>query len=115
MYPELRWFHAIPNGGLRDKITANKLKMEGVKGGVADCFLPVKRGQWSGLYIEMKAPKEKPVKADSKGGVKPEQFAFGNFVGSQGFGWIVCYSWEEAVLVLESYLNVDNRTNETIQ
>ena len=30
-YPMLKWFHAIPNGGLRDKVTAGKLKAEGVK------------------------------------------------------------------------------------
>ena len=49
-YPELKWLHAIPNGGLRDKITSGKLKAEGVKPGVSDLFLPVKRGCFSGLY-----------------------------------------------------------------
>jgi len=53
-YPELKWFHAIPNGGFRDKITAGKLKAEGVKSGVSDMFLPVKCDAYSGLYIELK-------------------------------------------------------------
>ena len=30
-YPEVKWIYAIPNGGKRDPITANKLKSEGVK------------------------------------------------------------------------------------
>ena len=29
----------------------------------------------------------------------------GALVQSQGFGWIVCYSWEEAAAVIEQYLN----------
>lgn len=41
---------AIPNGGLRDKRVALKLKVEGVEPGVPDLFVPA----W-GLWIEMKA------------------------------------------------------------
>ena len=80
-YPELKWFHAIPNGGLRDKITASKLKAEGVKPGVSDTFLPVKRPPYSGLYIEMKKPGWKETK---------EQKEFGDFVRHQGFEYFCC-------------------------
>ncbi len=109
--PELHWFHAIPNGGSRGDdektraIRGGALKAEGVRSGVADTFLPAKRGEFSGLYIEMKKPSEKPVKATSKGGLSDEQAKFGAFVKSQGFGWAVCYSWQEAVEVLTAYLN----------
>ena len=100
-YPELKWFHAIPNGGSRGDnqrsraIQGGKLKAEGVKSGVADCFLPVKRGVWSGLYIEMKRDTGKPSK---------EQKEFGVFVQLQGFGFVVCYNWEDAVKCLKEYL-----------
>jgi hypothetical protein len=94
-FPDLEWFHSIPNGGLRDKITAGKLKAEGVKRGVSDTFLPVKRGPWSGLYIEMKRPGEKATK---------EQKTFGSFVLSQGYGFIVCDHWEKARDILIAYL-----------
>lgn len=109
-WPELKWFHAIPNGGSRGdnaqsrSIRGGSLKAEGVRSGVSDTFLPAKRGPWSGLYIEMKKPSEKPVKATSKGGVSDEQREFGAFVQSQGFGFVVCYSWQEAIEVLVSYL-----------
>ena len=109
-HPELKWFHAIPNGGSRgdtqrsQQINGGMMKAEGVKKGVADCFLPVKRGIWAGLYIEMKKPDLKPKRLDSKGGLSDEQIAFGEFVKSQGFGWIVCYSWIEAKEILEKYL-----------
>jgi len=103
-YPELRWFHAIPNGGLRDKVTAGKLKAEGLKPGISDTMLPVKRSVYSGLYLEMKKPSEKPVKATSKGGVSDDQKEFGEFVTTQGFYFEVCYSWEEAWSCLMWYL-----------
>lgn len=109
--PELHWYHAIPNGGTRGDdaktraIRGGALKAEGVRAGVSDTFLPVRRGEFNGLYIEMKKPSEKPVKATSKGGVSDEQRSFGEFVVSQGFGFVVCYSWKEAVENLIAYLN----------
>ena len=55
--PRWRQAFAIPNGGLRSKKTAARLKAEGVKAGVPDIFLPVSVGIWSGLFIEMKRTK----------------------------------------------------------
>lgn len=109
--PELEWLHHTANGGSRGDneqsrmIRGGQLKAQGVKKGVADLCLPVKRGAFSGLYIELKKPSEKPVKATSKGGVSDEQREFGAFVKSQGFGWCVCYSWEEAKETIKSYIN----------
>lgn len=99
--PELTWFHAIPNGGSRGDdeksraIRGGQLKAEGVKTGVSDTLLPVRRGQWSGLYIEMKKPGGKP---------SPEQIEFGEFVQSQGFGFVVCDHWEKARDIIIQYL-----------
>lgn len=104
-YPELKWFHAIPNGGFRDPRTAAKLVAAGVKKGVSDCFLPVKRGRFSGLYIELKRPDLKPKTEKAAGGVSPEQREFGFFVQQQDFGFVVAYGWEEAKQFLEQYLN----------
>lgn len=102
-WPELRWLHHIPNGGSRGDtqrarmIRGAQMKAEGVKSGVADLMLPVRRGQFSGLYIEMKKPGK--IKATT-----PEQKEFGEFVISQGFGWVVCDNWESAVQNLKDYL-----------
>ena len=110
LYPELKWMHHIPNGGSRGDsvksrmIQGAQLKQQGVKAGVADIFFPVKRGEYSGLYIEMKKPAERP-KRTGRGGVSDEQQEFGDFVKSQGFGWCVCYDWQEASEVIKQYLN----------
>ena len=109
--PELKWMHHIPNGGSRgndlrsQQIRGAKLKAEGVRSGVSDIFLPVKRGQCSGLYIEMKKPSLKPKRLTSKGGCSDEQIEFGAFAQQQGFGFVVCYTWIEARDVIIAYLN----------
>ena len=110
LIPELKWLHHIPNGGSRgndvrsQQIRGAQLKAQGVKSGVSDICLPVRRGDFSGLYIEMKRPAEKPKRETSKGGVSDEQREFGQFVQSQGFGFQVCYSWEEASCAIRQYL-----------
>ena len=109
--PELKWIHHIPNGGSRgndvrsQQIRGARLKAEGVRSGVSDICLPVKRGNCSGLYIEMKKPSLKPKRPTSKGGCSDEQIEFGAFVQSQGFGFVVCYTWLEARDVIIDYMN----------
>lgn len=98
---DFAWFHAIPNGGTRGdddtsrKIRGGNLKAEGVRAGVADTFLPVARGGYHGLYIEMKKPGEKPTK---------EQLEFRDFVWERGYGWMCCDTFTKAVDALQSYL-----------
>lgn len=62
-YPELELLYAIPNGGWRNVKTAAKLKAEGVRPGVPDLHLPVARGTWIGLWIELKRTKGGAVRA----------------------------------------------------
>lgn len=102
-WPELKWLHHIPNGGSRGDdaksraIRGGALKAEGVRNGVSDIMLPVKRGEFSGLYIEMKKPGKLKTESD-------EQKEFGAFVKEQGFGYICVDNWEWAVKVIEEYL-----------
>ena len=53
-YPELKLLHHCPNGGKRDRVSAAVMKRQGVKAGVPDLHLPVPKGQYASLYIEMK-------------------------------------------------------------
>jgi hypothetical protein len=56
-YPLLKHLFHSPNGGLRKKGEAGKLKAMGARPGVPDFLLPIPNGQWSGLAIELKSTK----------------------------------------------------------
>lgn len=94
-YPELQMMFAIPNGGLRSKITAAMLKAEGVRAHIPDIFLPVPRGPWHGLFMELKK---------IGGRVDPGQFEYIGKLIDLGYGACVCVGWERAVETLISYL-----------
>lgn len=94
-YPALRWLHAIPNGGSRNKIEAANLKRQGVKAGVADMFLPCMRSGYGGLYIEMKAGRNK---------LTTKQCDFLDWADRAGYATAVCYGAEAAIRTLERYL-----------
>lgn len=93
---ELRWMFAIPNGGLRHKSVAMKMKAEGVKAGIWDIFLPLPRGEYHGLFIEMKYKMNK---------LTPSQKEFGQYIEEAGYKAEVAYSWEQAKNIIEEYLN----------
>jgi hypothetical protein len=100
-FPQLRRMFAIPNGGVRDKITAARLKAEGVKSGVPDICLPVARHGCHGLFIELKRPKATGL---TKGVKSANQGEWIEALRAEGFGACVCYGWQEAVAVLKEYL-----------
>lgn len=94
-YPQLSLLYHIPNGGARSKGTAGRLKAEGVKSGVPDICLPVAKGKYHGLYVEMKVGKNKPT---------ANQVKWIESLLSEGYQAKVCYGWQEAVRVIEDYL-----------
>ena len=97
-YPELRLLFAIPNGGLRDKRVAAKLKAEGVRAGVPDLCLPIARKGYHALYIEMKT---------DRGRVSIEQRAWIEVLKKNGNQAVTCYSQEDAWEALKDYLQVE--------
>lgn len=94
-YPELALLFAVPNGGLRKKATAARLKAEGVKAGVPDLWLPVARGGYLGLVIEEKAGKGRPT---------TEQKAWLAALAAQGWLALVCVGAGQTIAALERYL-----------
>lgn len=98
-WPELRWLFAVPNGGARARKTAVDLKAEGVKPGVPDYLLPVQRGGYVGLAIELK-------RLDG-GRTSPEQREWLAHLEAQGWHAVVRRGWEEAVDELRDYLAAD--------
>lgn len=96
--PDLAWLHAIPNGGYRSKRTALQLQAEGLKAGVADLCLPVRRDRHSGLYLELKR------RSAPRSALSASQRAFGIHVVNEGFAWGCARGWLEARELLLSYL-----------
>ena len=95
-WPELKLFYHIPNEGKRSPAAAGRLKQEGMKRGVPDNCLPVPRGKYHGLYIELKRVKGgKPT---------PEQKQWVENLTGQGYLALICKGWEEAAKVIERYL-----------
>lgn len=94
-YPELALLHHIPNGGSRNKIEAANLKRQGVKAGVPDICLPVPRGEYHGLYIELKHGKNK---------LSDLQREWLARLNKEGYLALCVYGWEDAVRIIEKYL-----------
>ena len=93
--PELRLLHAIPNGGHRHKAVAARMQAEGVRPGVPDVFLPVPRGGFAGLYVEMKT---------RRGRVSAAQRRWIGALRAQGYRVEVCRGWNAAREAIEEYV-----------
>ena len=94
--PELGMLFSIANGSDRHPAVGAKLKKEGVAKGVPDLCLPVPRGGYHGLYVELKRQRG--------GRVSPEQKAWIESLNSQGYRATVCYGATDAIKVIESYM-----------
>ncbi|MCD8083427.1 MAG: VRR-NUC domain-containing protein [Clostridiales bacterium] len=96
-YPELKWLFHVPNGGSRNQIEAVKLKEMGVKAGVSDLCLPYPKGKYCGLFVEMKARRNK---------LTEKQTEFLSDMAEAGHFVATCYSAEDAIQVIEEYCNL---------
>lgn len=94
-HPDLEWLYHIPNGGKRSITTAKRLKAEGVKAGVPDVCLPVPKGRYHGLYIELKAGKNMTT---------DNQDRWLDGLTANGYFTAVCYGWEAATKIITDYL-----------
>ena len=96
-YPDLKWLHHIPNGGKRNRNQAVKFKAMGVVAGVSDLCLPIPKGKYCGLYIEMKY---------EGGKLRDTQKDFLEAMEKAGHFVATCYSSETAIEILRSYVNL---------
>ncbi len=80
--PALGRLLAVPNGGLRAKATAGKLRAEGVRAGVPDLVLPLACRGFHGLWLEVKR---------LDGTLDPDQIDWLRYLASAGYcagaGW----------------------------
>lgn len=106
-YPELELLYHVPNGGSRIKSEAVRFKAEGVKAGVPDLCLPVARGGYHGMYIELKRQKG--------GRTSPEQEHWIQVLRGQGYYAMVCEGWEPAARSILFYLKMPPGTKELFE
>ena len=99
VYPNIDRIFAIPNGGKRNISVARKMKAEGQKAGVPDLFLPVARGGYHGLFIEMKYRNNKPSEL---------QRGWIDFLASMGYCTAVCWGADDAIETLQDYYGMDD-------
>lgn len=96
-FPDLEWMFHIPNGGTRNATEAECLRRQGVKAGIADICLPVARGGYHALYIELKR-----IKGSRK---TKDQEDFINAMNARGNLATFAYGWQQAVEIITDYLN----------
>jgi hypothetical protein len=95
---------SVPNGGRRDPKAMVFLKREGLRNGVCDLFLSVPRGEFHGLYIELKT---------ATGRVSEGQENFMGDAGALGYAVAVCRSAEEAIALIGGYVDVATKPANT--
>lgn len=90
--------YAVPNGGLRRKSEAARLKAEGVKAGVPDLCIPRARGRYHSLYIEMKYGGGKPTAAQAEWIAR---------LRAEGMCAYVCVGAGSAIALIDEYMGLD--------
>ena len=97
-YPELRWMYHITNEGKRSKAHGAELVRQGLKKGVPDICLPVPKGKYHGLYIEMKRIGET---------LSDDQKEWGQGLANNGYCFYTAdKGWEDAAKAIQWYLNL---------
>ncbi len=85
----------IPNEGKRWPKAARDAKRLGVRAGVPDLFLALPRGEYAGLWIEMKVKDGKLTKL---------QEVWLNRLDYAGYRAVCCYGFKQAIDVINTYL-----------
>lgn len=88
-------FHIV-NEGRRSVQHTQSLIRQGMKPGVPDIFLPVAKGRYHGLFIEMKRK--------YGGRQTPEQKAWQTALLEQGYAACVCKGFDEAKDTIDWYM-----------
>ncbi len=94
-YPDVEVF-AVPNGGLRNKKEAVRLKAEGVTAGIPDLVFAEPRGRYHGLYVEMKRRKG--------GRVSEEQHKKHRKLRQRGYKVLIGHGVDDVWTEVEHYL-----------
>ena len=84
----------IPNEGKRSAAYAARLKRMGLRPGFPDLFIPLARGIYHGLFIEMKY---------AGGRASGAQEGWLRLLSKEGYAVSICYGFDEAKRIIEKY------------
>lgn len=95
--PGIELLEGSLNGVKLTKAQAGKAKAAGMLKGSHDVRLPVARGRWIGLSIELKHGDNRPTK---------EQRDIGALLEAEGWQVHFIWDWDDAKAVIEQYLSL---------
>ena len=98
-YPELKLINASLSGVRLSIGQAKKAKRAGMVKGFPDIFLPVPKGLYHGLFIELKRLKP-------RGYPSPDQDWWLKKLAKQGYACSCCRGHDAAIGVIIDYLNI---------
>jgi len=102
-YPKVL-FTASPAGVKLPIITAMNLKKIGCKAGVPDLLIFEPRQGKNGLMIELKTPKSS---YSNKGRLSKNQIEWIDRLHNRGYEAVVCYGFDEAKNIIDSYFKLE--------
>lgn len=91
---DLDLIHCSLNGMKMTTPQARRAKAQGMRAGIPDLFLPVPRGAFNGLFLEMKS------QTGSLSGAQKEVIAR---LSALGYCVVVAYGHEEAINAIKAY------------
>jgi hypothetical protein len=90
---------SVPNDRKTNRIMGAMLKHMGLKPGVSDICIAIPRGEYHGLFIELKFGKNKATQ---------HQLNFLASMESKGYGALVCVGYEAARKAIEAYMRLES-------
>ena len=112
----IKWFYLqypteiiihIPNELIRTCTQAMRAVLAGMVTGAPDLFMPVARGEYHGLFIEMK---RKAVKGKPKGVVSERQKQVIEHLESRKYLCQVCHGFEQARTAIMTYMILKDKS-----
>ena len=104
LHPKLKHIaYHVPNERKTSKISGFILKQLGVLSGVSDVVIPVARGGFHGMYIEMKS---------TKGRLSDNQKSFLDNMAKEGYMAVCAHGFDSAKQFIEGYLKLPDSVKE---
>lgn len=88
---------SVPNDRKTNRIMGAILKHMGLKPGVSDICVSIPKGQYHGMFIELKFGKNKPTQ---------HQINFIDNMREKGYHALVCVGYEAARAAIEEYMDL---------